>query len=159
MPPCKRRKGETFAISYLESCSPLNSKICRKSDDRPANPPQTHLSCFSFDQVFEIAISLINQQNSVALSLSFSSICRLLFKLPRIVPDQREKFDCEDIFKKHSREAEVIHHNNSFFQRTQILLDPNSDGKEMDGQQRDVRLWDLSGSKRDPRLKQSYFLM
>jgi len=32
---------------------------------------------------------------------------RLLFKLPRIVPDQREKFDCEDIFKKHSREAEV----------------------------------------------------
>ena len=32
---------------------------------------------------------------------------RLLFKLPRIVPDQREKFDSEDIFKKHSRESEV----------------------------------------------------
>ena len=31
--------------------------------------------------------------------------------MPRIVPDQREKFDCEDIFKKHSREAEVNDEN------------------------------------------------
>ena len=33
--------------------------------------------------------------------------CRLLFKLPRIVPDQKEKFEGEDIFKKHSRDGEV----------------------------------------------------
>ena len=33
--------------------------------------------------------------------------CRLLFKLPRIVPDQKEKFEGDDIFKKHSRDSEV----------------------------------------------------
>jgi len=32
---------------------------------------------------------------------------RLLFKLPRIVPDQKEKFEGDDIFKKHSRDGEV----------------------------------------------------
>jgi len=32
---------------------------------------------------------------------------RLLFKLPRVVPDQKEKFEGEDIFKKHSRDGEV----------------------------------------------------
>jgi len=32
---------------------------------------------------------------------------RLLFKLPRIVPDQKEKFEGDDIFKKHSRDSEV----------------------------------------------------
>lgn len=32
---------------------------------------------------------------------------RLLFKLPRVVPDQREKFETEDLFKKHTREGEV----------------------------------------------------
>jgi len=32
---------------------------------------------------------------------------RLLFKLPRVVPDQRSKFETEDLFKKHTREGEV----------------------------------------------------
>jgi len=32
---------------------------------------------------------------------------RLLFKLPRVVQDQREKFESEDLFKKHVREGEV----------------------------------------------------
>jgi len=32
---------------------------------------------------------------------------RLLFKLPRVVQDQREKFENEDLFKKHQREGEV----------------------------------------------------
>jgi len=32
---------------------------------------------------------------------------RLLFKLPRVVPQQKDKFEEEDIFKKHSRDAEV----------------------------------------------------
>lgn len=32
---------------------------------------------------------------------------RLLFKLPRVVPDQRSKFETEDLFKKHVREGEV----------------------------------------------------
>ena len=32
---------------------------------------------------------------------------RLLFKLPRVVPQQKDKFEEEDIFKKHSRETEV----------------------------------------------------
>lgn len=30
-----------------------------------------------------------------------------MFKLPRVVPDQREKFETEDLFKKHTREGEV----------------------------------------------------
>ena len=32
---------------------------------------------------------------------------RLLFKLPRVVPQQKDKFEEEDIFKKHSRDTEV----------------------------------------------------
>ena len=67
----------------------------------------------------------------VSLSLNFhytstftfiNSICRLLFKLPRIVPDQREKFDCEDIFKKHSREAEVNDENDEGNQKKNISI-------------------------------------
>ena len=34
-------------------------------------------------------------------------VFRLLFKLPRVVQDQREKFESEDLFKKHVREGEV----------------------------------------------------
>ena len=33
--------------------------------------------------------------------------CRLLFKLPRVVLQQKEKFEEEDIFKKHARDGEV----------------------------------------------------
>lgn len=32
---------------------------------------------------------------------------RLLFKLPRVVLSQKEKFEEEDVFKKHSRDCEV----------------------------------------------------
>ena len=34
-------------------------------------------------------------------------IIRLLFKLPRVVLSQKEKFEEEDVFKKHSRDCEV----------------------------------------------------
>lgn len=39
--------------------------------------------------------------------LCVSSYCRLLVKLPRVVPQQLEKFQTEDLFKRHSREGEV----------------------------------------------------
>lgn len=39
--------------------------------------------------------------------LTFSSHFRLLFKLPRVCLSQKEKFEEEDVFKKHAREAEV----------------------------------------------------
>lgn len=32
---------------------------------------------------------------------------RYIFKMPRVVPDQKEKFDSEDLFKKLSRDGEV----------------------------------------------------
>jgi hypothetical protein len=32
---------------------------------------------------------------------------RLFIKVPRVLPNQREVFDREDFFKKHSKEGEV----------------------------------------------------
>ena len=32
---------------------------------------------------------------------------RFLFKMPRVVPNQKEKFETEDLMKRHSREGEV----------------------------------------------------
>ena len=34
-------------------------------------------------------------------------LCRLLFKLPRIVPGQKERYEADDMFKKVSRDSEV----------------------------------------------------
>ena len=50
---------------------------------------------------------------------------RLLFKLPRVVPDQREKFDTEDLFKKHIRETEVrytLHRNDTVKLKVDIKI-------------------------------------
>ena len=33
---------------------------------------------------------------------------RFLFKMPRVVPNQKEKYESEDLMKRHSREGEVI---------------------------------------------------
>ena len=32
---------------------------------------------------------------------------RFLFKMPRVVPNQKEKFETDEFMKRHSREAEV----------------------------------------------------
>lgn len=32
---------------------------------------------------------------------------RFLFKMPRVVPNQKEKYESEDLMKRHSREGEV----------------------------------------------------
>lgn len=32
---------------------------------------------------------------------------RYIFKMPRVIPDQKEKFDTDDLFKKVSRDCEV----------------------------------------------------
>jgi hypothetical protein len=32
---------------------------------------------------------------------------RFLFKMPRVVPNQKEKFDSDEFLKRHSREGEV----------------------------------------------------
>jgi hypothetical protein len=32
---------------------------------------------------------------------------RFLFKMPRVVPNQKEKYDSDDLMKRHSREGEV----------------------------------------------------
>lgn len=32
---------------------------------------------------------------------------RYIFKMPRVIPDQKEKFDSDDVFKKISRDCEV----------------------------------------------------
>lgn len=32
---------------------------------------------------------------------------RYIFKMPRVIPDQKEKFDSDDMFKKISRDCEV----------------------------------------------------
>lgn len=43
---------------------------------------------------------------------------RIYFKMPRVVPNQRERFDTEDMFKKNAKEQEVrkdpIHKGNYF---------------------------------------------
>ena len=36
---------------------------------------------------------------------------RFLFKMPRVVPNQKEKYESEDLMKRHSREGEVIKMN------------------------------------------------
>lgn len=33
---------------------------------------------------------------------------RFIFKMPRVVPDQKAKFESDDLFKRLSRESEVI---------------------------------------------------
>lgn len=32
---------------------------------------------------------------------------RLFFKLPRVVPNQKDKFEADDIFRKHNKDMEV----------------------------------------------------
>ena len=32
---------------------------------------------------------------------------RFLFKMPRVVPNQKEKYESDDLMKRHSREGEV----------------------------------------------------
>ena len=73
--------------------------------DSAAQPDITTISWPTVKPYCKLSLSLNFHYTSTFTFIN--SICRLLFKLPRIVPDQREKFDCEDIFKKHSREAEV----------------------------------------------------
>lgn len=36
-----------------------------------------------------------------------SKIPRIFFKVPRVVPDQRDKFETEEIFKKNARDMEA----------------------------------------------------
>jgi Core binding factor beta subunit len=36
---------------------------------------------------------------------------RYIFKMPRVVPDQKEKFESDDLFKKLSRDSEVSRHS------------------------------------------------
>lgn len=36
---------------------------------------------------------------------------RYIFQMPRVVPDQKEKFESDDIFKKVSRDCEVSETN------------------------------------------------
>ncbi len=35
---------------------------------------------------------------------------RFLFRMPRVVPNQKEKFESDDLMKRHSREGEVSRH-------------------------------------------------
>jgi Core binding factor beta subunit len=35
---------------------------------------------------------------------------RFIFKMPRVVPNQKEKFESDDLFRKLSRDSEVSHH-------------------------------------------------
>lgn len=37
---------------------------------------------------------------------------RFIFKMPRVVPDQKAKFESDDLFKRLSRESEVRNHSN-----------------------------------------------
>jgi hypothetical protein len=32
---------------------------------------------------------------------------RFMFKMPRVVPNQKEKYESDDLMKRHSREGEV----------------------------------------------------
>lgn len=57
--------------------------------------------------------------------MSFDSISlyeqpkpRLIFKMPRVVPDQKAKFESDELFRRLSRESEVsINHFLFFFMR------------------------------------------
>ena len=39
---------------------------------------------------------------------------RFLFKMPRVVPNQKEKFESDEFLKRHSREGEVSFSHNFF---------------------------------------------
>ena len=40
---------------------------------------------------------------------------RFLFKMPRVVPNQKEKFESDEFLKRHSREGEVSRATNLWF--------------------------------------------
>lgn len=41
---------------------------------------------------------------------------RFIFKMPRVVPDQKNKFETDDLFKKLSRDSEVSNSNMTNFE-------------------------------------------
>ena len=48
---------------------------------------------------------------------------RFLFKMPRVVPNQKEKFETDEFMKRHSREAEVSlpdKHSDLFLKRDKV---------------------------------------
>lgn len=57
---------------------------------------------------------MMNDPTGLAGMIPFDSIGlyeqpkpRFIFKMPRVVPDQKSKFESDDLFKKLSREGEV----------------------------------------------------
>ncbi|KAH9362236.1 hypothetical protein HPB48_002214 [Haemaphysalis longicornis] len=40
----------------------------------------------------------------------FDQLPRFVFKMPRVVPDQKAKFESDELFRRLSRECEVRHH-------------------------------------------------
>lgn len=47
---------------------------------------------------------------------------RYIFKMPRVVPEQKEKFDSEDLFKKVSRDSEVSLIHNQICMQIVLLV-------------------------------------
>jgi hypothetical protein len=50
--------------------------------------------------------------DTMGMSLYEQPRPRYILKMPRVVPDQKEKFDSDDIFKKISRDGEVSRRSN-----------------------------------------------
>ena len=58
---------------------------------------------------------------------------RFLFKMPRVVPNQKEKFETEDLMKRHSREGEVSKKlfEKSAFKNTDTYKDQNVETEQV----------------------------
>ena len=46
---------------------------------------------------------------------------RFLFKMPRVVPNQKEKFETDEFMKRHSREAEVSFPDSDLFMTKRVI--------------------------------------
>lgn len=63
----------------------------------------------------KLYLKMMNDPTGLAGMIPFDSIGlyeqpkpRFIFKMPKVVPDQKTKFESDDLFKKLSRESEVI---------------------------------------------------
>lgn len=68
------------------------------------------------DHLRAVEMHAMNDPAALAGMLPFDSIGlyeqpkpRFIFKMPRVVPDQKSKFESDELFRRLSRESEVSH--------------------------------------------------
>lgn len=71
---------------------------------------------------------MMNDPTGLAGMIPFDSIGlyeqpkpRFIFKMPKVVPDQKTKFESDDLFKKLSRESEVNYKLN-FLRKFELII-------------------------------------